>query len=61
MRRLHGLGRTLEDADGVTHPMAGLLPLDTSFAKRRAAPGLPPRRIAGRNPIRTSRHDLART
>lgn len=29
------LGRTLEDADGVTHPMAGLLPLDTSFAKRR--------------------------
>ena len=29
------LGRTLEDANGVTHPMAGLLPLDTSFAKRR--------------------------
>jgi cobyrinic acid a,c-diamide synthase len=29
------LGRTLEDADGVTHTMAGLLPLDTSFAKRR--------------------------
>jgi cobyrinic acid a,c-diamide synthase len=29
------LGRTLEDADGVIHPMAGLLPLDTSFAKRR--------------------------
>jgi cobyrinic acid a,c-diamide synthase len=29
------LGRTLEDADGITHPMAGLLPLDTSFAKRR--------------------------
>jgi cobyrinic acid a,c-diamide synthase len=29
------LGRTLEDADGVTHPMADLLPLDTSFAKRR--------------------------
>jgi cobyrinic acid a,c-diamide synthase len=29
------LGRTLEDSDGVTHPMAGLLPLDTSFAKRR--------------------------
>lgn len=29
------LGRTLEDADGATHPMAGLLPLDTSFAKRR--------------------------
>jgi cobyrinic acid a,c-diamide synthase len=29
------LGRTLEDADGVTHPMADLLPIDTSFAKRR--------------------------
>jgi cobyrinic acid a,c-diamide synthase len=29
------LGRTLEDADGITHPMAGLLRLDTSFAKRR--------------------------
>jgi cobyrinic acid a,c-diamide synthase len=29
------LGHTLEDADGITHPMAGLLPLDTSFAKRR--------------------------
>jgi cobyrinic acid a,c-diamide synthase len=29
------LGRTLEDADGVKHSMAGLLPLDTSFAKRR--------------------------
>lgn len=29
------LGRTLEDADGVKHPMAGLLSLDTSFAKRR--------------------------
>jgi cobyrinic acid a,c-diamide synthase len=29
------LGRTLEDADGVSHAMASLLPLDTSFAKRR--------------------------
>jgi cobyrinic acid a,c-diamide synthase len=29
------LGRTLEDGDGVAHPMAGLLPVDTSFAKRR--------------------------
>jgi cobyrinic acid a,c-diamide synthase len=29
------LGRTLEDADGFIHPMAGLLPLDTSFAQRR--------------------------
>lgn len=29
------LGRTLTDADGVTHPMLGLLPVDTSFAKRK--------------------------
>ncbi|MEJ6401752.1 cobyrinate a,c-diamide synthase [Yoonia sp. 2307UL14-13] len=29
------LGQTLTDADGATHQMAGLLPLDTSFANRR--------------------------
>jgi len=29
------LGETLEDADGVTHRMAGLLPLATSFRERR--------------------------
>lgn len=29
------LGRSLTDADGHRHPMAGLLPLDTSFASRR--------------------------
>ncbi|WP_046867904.1 cobyrinate a,c-diamide synthase [Microvirga massiliensis] len=29
------LGRTLEDSEGVVHPMAGLLPVDTSFAKRK--------------------------
>lgn len=29
------LGETLEDADGVTHRMAGLLPLSTSFARRK--------------------------
>ncbi len=29
------LGATLTDADGVTHPMAGLLDVATSFAKRR--------------------------
>jgi cobyrinic acid a,c-diamide synthase len=28
------LGRTLEDAAGITHQMAGLLPVDTSFARR---------------------------
>ncbi|MCA1941096.1 MAG: cobyrinic acid a,c-diamide synthase, partial [Caenispirillum bisanense] len=29
------LGETLEDADGVVHAMAGLLPLATSFARRK--------------------------
>lgn len=29
------LGQTLTDADGTAHRMAGLLPLDTSFADRR--------------------------
>ena len=29
------LGDTLTDADGVTHQMAGLLPLETSFAQRK--------------------------
>jgi len=29
------LGDTLTDADGACHPMLGLLPLDTSFAKRK--------------------------
>jgi cobyrinic acid a,c-diamide synthase len=29
------LGRSLVDADGVVHPMVGLLPVDTSFARRR--------------------------
>jgi len=29
------LGESLEDADGLAHPMAGLLPVATSYAKRR--------------------------
>jgi len=29
------LGESIEDAGGVSHPMAGLLPLSTSFAKRK--------------------------
>jgi cobyrinic acid a,c-diamide synthase len=29
------LGRSLEDGDGGVHPMAGLLPVDTSYAKRK--------------------------
>ncbi len=41
-RPLHGecggymvLGEALEDADGISHPMLGLLPVTTSFAKRK--------------------------
>ncbi len=29
------LGQALQDGDGVVHPMAGLLPVETSYAKRR--------------------------
>ena len=29
------LGRSLEDGDGGVHPMAGLLPVDTSYARRK--------------------------
>ncbi|MCJ2064136.1 cobyrinate a,c-diamide synthase [Methylobacterium sp. J-088] len=29
------LGRTLEDAEGVTHAMAGLLPVETSYRRRK--------------------------
>ena len=36
------LGRALEDADGATHPMAGLLGHVTSFARRAHEPRLPP-------------------
>ncbi|WP_428376842.1 cobyrinate a,c-diamide synthase [Lichenicoccus sp.] len=46
MRPVHGecggymvLGETLEDADGVVHPMAALLGHATSFARRRLALG----------------------
>lgn len=33
------LGRSIADADGTVHPMAGLLPVDTSFAKRKMSLG----------------------
>ena len=33
------LGRSLEDADGVVHAMADLLPVETSFARRRMTLG----------------------
>ena len=40
------LGESLEDADGVTHPMAGLLPVATSYAKRRLHLGYRVARLA---------------
>lgn len=33
------LGRSIEDAQGAVHPMAGLLPVDTSFARRKMTLG----------------------
>ena len=33
------LGRTIADGEGRVHPMAGLLPVDTSFARRRLSLG----------------------
>lgn len=33
------LGRSIEDADGAVHPMAGLLPVETSFARRKLSLG----------------------
>ena len=35
VRRLHGAGRSLTDARGTSHAMAGLLPVSTSFATRK--------------------------
>jgi cobyrinic acid a,c-diamide synthase len=45
------LGRALEDADGVTHAMAGLLGHVTSFAKRRMNLGYRQARLLGDAPI----------
>lgn len=33
------LGRSIEDSDGIRYPMAGLLPVDTSFARRKLSLG----------------------
>ena len=40
------LGESLIDASGVAHPMAGLLGVETSFAKRRMTLGYREARIA---------------
>ena len=45
------LGRALEDAAGVTHPMAGLLGHVTSFAKRRMNLGYRQARLLAASPI----------
>ncbi len=40
------MGQNLTDASGVAHPMAGLLGVETSFAKRRMTLGYREARIA---------------
>lgn len=40
------LGRSLEDGDGRKHPMAGLLPVETSYAKRKMHLGYRVARLA---------------
>jgi cobyrinic acid a,c-diamide synthase len=40
------LGQSLTDASGIAHPMAGLLGVETSFAKRRMTLGYREARIA---------------
>ena len=45
------LGRTLVDADGRRHAMAGLLPLESSFAERRLHLGYREARLIGDGPL----------
>lgn len=45
------LGRALEDADGITHPMTGLLAHVTSYAKRRMNLGYRQARLVADAPI----------
>jgi cobyrinic acid a,c-diamide synthase len=45
------MGEALTDADGRTHPMAGLLPLTTSFAARRLHLGYRAVRLLGDGPL----------
>jgi cobyrinic acid a,c-diamide synthase len=45
------LGRVLIDAEGLPHPMAGLLPVDTSFAERRLHLGYRAMRTLGATPL----------
>lgn len=45
------LGRTLTDSEGVRHALAGLLPLDTSFAHRRLHLGYRQARLLADTPL----------
>ena len=45
------LGESLTDGDGVTHTMAGLLPVETSFAERRLHLGYRVAALAGENSL----------
>ena len=45
------LGQALEDADGVTHPMVGLLGHVTSYAKRKMNLGYRQARLAADTPL----------
>ncbi len=45
------LGRAIEDADGVTHPMTGLLGHVTSYARRRMNLGYRQARLLGPTPL----------
>ena len=45
------LGEALTDGDGATHPMAGLLPVETSFAERRLHLGYRVATLAGGGPL----------
>jgi cobyrinic acid a,c-diamide synthase len=48
------LGNALTDADGEAHPMAGLLPLKTSFAERRMHLGYRNATLAADGPLGTA-------
>src|SRR4030081_3862108 len=50
------LGEGIEDADGVRHPMTGLLGHSTSFAKRKLHLGYREARLLAENPIGAGRH-----
>ena len=45
------LGESLVDASGVSHPMAGLLGVETSFAKRKMTLGYREARIAANSAL----------